>query len=76
MGAANISLSAAKSGSGFASESEFRILRDIPLEKGVTVSDLPASKITVKFSAPTGSMSAVDASGNAVAFTGGTVGLA
>lgn len=73
-GSGSVGLYAARSGSGFASVSEFAVLREIPLEKDVVVSDLPSPTVTLKFSAPTGSPSAVDVSGTPVNFTGGLVG--
>lgn len=74
-GTSNVGLYAAKSGSGFAPQSEFRLLRDIPLEKDIEISRLPSPRVTVKFSAPSGAFSAVDQDGVPLVFTGGTLGL-
>lgn len=51
-GSGSIALYAAKSQSGFAAISEYRLLRTVPLEKDVTISGLPSNAVTVKFSAP------------------------
>jgi prepilin-type N-terminal cleavage/methylation domain-containing protein len=74
-GSGSVGLFAARSGSGFAPVSEFRLLRDVPLEKDVTISDLPSETVVVKFSAPSGTASAVDGNGLPVVFSGGLVGL-
>lgn len=68
-GESNVVLYAAKSDSGFAPESEYRVLREIPLEKGVEISRLPSSKVVVKFSAPSGASSSISDSGDTVVFT-------
>lgn len=74
-GSGSLALFAAKARTGFATSSEYQLLRTVPLEKDVTFSDLPSESVTIKFSAPTGISSAVDENGNPLVFSGGTVGL-
>lgn len=74
-GSGSLALFAAKAQSGFAVPTEYELLRSVPLEKDVTLSDLPADSVTIKFSAPSGKSSAVDGDGNPLVFSGGTVGL-
>ena len=74
-GSGSLALFAAKAGSGFVSPTEYKLLRVVPLEKDVLISELPSDLVTVKFSAPTGAPSSVDADGNALVFSGGTVGF-
>ena len=74
-GSGALSLYAAKAGSGFAATADYKLLRVVPLEKDVLISELPSDLVTVKFSAPTGAPSAVDSDGTPLVFSGGTVGL-
>lgn len=74
-GSGSVALFAAKSGSGFAAMADYKLLRAVPLEKDVTVTELPSATVTVKFSAPSGTSSAVDENGLPISFSGGVVGF-